>query len=120
MPLNKILKLHDLTIVVWSVFQEINRYYPQVFLDECLFELWKCYNMKEMMFQKKLALINQINQKNVWFVIIVILKILVCNKCHDISRMPYDLENIAVMNVTGVVIINMFYGLWLKVMQLIG
>ena len=36
---------------------------------------------------------------------------MVCNKCHDISRMLYDLENIAVMNVTGVVIIDMFYGL---------
>ena len=38
LPLNKILKLHNLTIVVRSVFQE-NRYYLQVFLDECLYEL---------------------------------------------------------------------------------
>ena len=39
LPLNKILKLHNLTIVVRSVFQENSRYYPQVFLDECLYEL---------------------------------------------------------------------------------
>ena len=38
MPLNEILKLHNLTIVVWSVFQEDKKYYPQVFLDECLYE----------------------------------------------------------------------------------
>ena len=35
MPLNKTLKLHNLTIIVRSVFQEDNKYYPQVFLDEC-------------------------------------------------------------------------------------
>ena len=79
LPLNKILKLHNLTIVVRSVFQEKSRYYPQVFLDECLYELEKCYNKKDLMFQKKLTLINQ---KNVWFVITVILKILVINLSH--------------------------------------
>ena len=30
-PLNKILRLHNLTIIVRSVFQEDNKYYPQVF-----------------------------------------------------------------------------------------
>ena len=39
LPLNKILKLHNLTIVVRSVFQEDNKYSPQFFLDECLGEL---------------------------------------------------------------------------------
>ena len=37
LPLNKILKLHMLTVIVRSVFQEDNKYYPQVFL--CLYEL---------------------------------------------------------------------------------
>ena len=35
LSLNKIPKLHNLTIVRF-VFQENNKYYPQVFLDECL------------------------------------------------------------------------------------
>ena len=39
LPLNKILILHNLTIAVRSVFQEDNKYYPQVFLDECFYEL---------------------------------------------------------------------------------
>ena len=39
LPLNKILKLYDLTKVVRSVLQEDNKCYPQVFLDECLYEL---------------------------------------------------------------------------------
>ena len=36
LPLNKILKLHMLTVIVRSFFKEENKYYPQVFLDECL------------------------------------------------------------------------------------
>ena len=39
LPLNKILKLHMLTIIVRSVFEEDAKYYPQIFLDECLYEV---------------------------------------------------------------------------------
>ena len=39
LPFNKILKLHNLTIVARSVFQEDKKYYPQGFLDQCLYEL---------------------------------------------------------------------------------
>ena len=37
--LNKILKLHNLTIIVRSVFEEDGKYYLQASLDECLYEL---------------------------------------------------------------------------------
>ena len=39
LPLNKILKLHNLTVVVRSVCEEDNKYYPQIFLHECLYGL---------------------------------------------------------------------------------
>ena len=39
LPLNKILKLHTLTIIARSVFQEDGKYYPQMFLGKCLYEL---------------------------------------------------------------------------------
>ena len=39
LPLNKILKLHNVTIIVRSVFEEDGKCYPQFFLDECLYEL---------------------------------------------------------------------------------
>ena len=50
-----------------------------MFLDVCLYELYKCCNTKELMFQKELILIKQVHQKNVCFVIFSILKILVIN-----------------------------------------
>ena len=39
LPLNKLLQFHMLTIIVRSVFEEDGKYYPQVFLDEYLYEL---------------------------------------------------------------------------------
>ena len=38
-PINKQLKFPTMTIVVRSVFEENGKYYPQVYLDECLYEL---------------------------------------------------------------------------------
>ena len=39
LPLNKTLKLHNMTIVIRSVFEGHGKFYPQVYLDECLYEL---------------------------------------------------------------------------------
>ena len=38
LPLDKILKLHKLTVIVRSVFEVDGKYYPQVLLGECLYE----------------------------------------------------------------------------------
>ena len=39
LPLNKPLKFHAMTIIIRSVFEEGGKLYPQIFLDECLYEL---------------------------------------------------------------------------------
>ena len=39
LPLNKPLKFHDMTITIRSVFKEDGKLYPQVFLDDTLYEL---------------------------------------------------------------------------------
>ena len=39
LPLNKTLKIYNVGLVDGSVFHEGNKYYPQVFLDECLYKL---------------------------------------------------------------------------------
>ena len=39
LPLNKMLKLRMLTVLVRSVFEEDGKCYPQVFLNESLYEL---------------------------------------------------------------------------------
>ena len=38
LPFNKTLKLHNIT-VTRSILEEDGKFYPQVFLDECFYEL---------------------------------------------------------------------------------
>ena len=39
LPLNKLLKFHNITIIIRSVFSEYGKFYPQLFLDDALYEL---------------------------------------------------------------------------------
>ena len=39
LPLNKPLKLHLLTIIVRCIFEEDSKFYPQLYLNNCLYEL---------------------------------------------------------------------------------
>ena len=39
LPLNKPLKFNSMTITIRSVFEEDGKLYPQVFLDDTLYEL---------------------------------------------------------------------------------
>ena len=39
LPLNKAIKFHNMTITIRSVFKEDGKLYPQVFLDDTLYEL---------------------------------------------------------------------------------
>ena len=39
LPLNKILKIHNMAIFIRSIFHKDNKYYSQVFLDKSLHEL---------------------------------------------------------------------------------
>ena len=39
LPRNKPIKLHLLTIIITSVFSENGKFYPQLFLDDALYEL---------------------------------------------------------------------------------
>ena len=38
LPLNRPIKLHLLTTIIMSVFSEDGKFYPQLFLDEALYE----------------------------------------------------------------------------------
>ena len=39
LPLNKPIKLHLLTIIITRVINEDDKFYPQLFLDDALYEL---------------------------------------------------------------------------------
>ena len=55
LPMNKPRKLHLLAIIIRCVFNEGSKFYPQIFLDDALYELvQKCYSTKKLMLQKEL------------------------------------------------------------------
>ena len=39
LPLNKIIKCRVLTIVIRDIFEKDGKNYPQIFLDDCLYEI---------------------------------------------------------------------------------
>ena len=45
LPLNKLLKLHLLTIIIRCIFEEDDKCYPQLYLDVCLYELCVANNI---------------------------------------------------------------------------
>ena len=57
------IEIPNMIIVIRAVFHE-NKYFPQVYLDECLYKLQiiqKLYIMIELTFLKELILIKQVN-----------------------------------------------------------
>ena len=38
-PLNKVLNFLTITVVIRNIFEKYGKYYPQIFLDECLYEV---------------------------------------------------------------------------------
>ena len=64
--------------------------------------------MIELIFQKELISIKQMHQKNVIFVTIGILKILVlsnepylCNGCHDLIEKAMNFNDVAIVSIKG-------------------
>ena len=39
LPLNKIIKFRVLKIIIRNIFEKDDKYYPQLFLDDCLYEM---------------------------------------------------------------------------------
>ena len=65
LPLKKTLELHNMIIVVRSVFHEDSKYYRQFFF-------FRCYILIELTVLKVLMLIRQRHQRSVLFVPIII------------------------------------------------
>ena len=68
LPLTETIEIAIVTIAVRVTFHENNKYYPQAFLDKCLYKIKKCYIIIESTFLKELMLIKQAHQKSVMFV----------------------------------------------------
>ena len=90
-----------LTVIIRSVFKD-GKYYPQVFLDDCLHEL-KMLDYDRIDISEGIE-INKMHQKSVIFVITGILKILVlnmnhiCNGCNDLITKAMNFSDVAIVS----------------------
>ena len=70
--------LKFLTIMIWSVLQESEKWKPKIYLDECLYELYKILEYNRLDISEGIDIEKkQMYQKSVKFVIIGTLKILI-------------------------------------------
>ena len=97
-----------MTIVVRPVFHENNKYYPQVFLDECLYKIQKLLyydriNVSEGIDVNKTSASKECDVCHYWYFLSNSFKIQpnVCNRCHDLPMMSINLSDSAVLNIKG-------------------
>ena len=53
-PADNIVNMHQVTIIIRSVFAQNGKFYPQLFLHDALYELQKRCDIKKLIFQKEL------------------------------------------------------------------
>ena len=103
----KTIEIPSIVIAVRAVFHKNNKYYPQMFLDECLYKLQKkkLLNFDRIDTSEKLILIKQANQEcemcHYWYFLNKGFKFqpIVCDRCHDLLMMSMNRSDIAISNI---------------------
>ena len=96
-----------LTIIVRSVFEEDGKYYPQIFLDECLYDV-------EMLEYDRIDISKgiDINKTNVskefdichyWYFLDKSFNYqsYLCNGCHHLMQKAMNFNNVAIVSING-------------------
>ena len=107
LPLNKMLKLHMLTVIVRSVFEENGKYYPQVFLCDCLYDvylleyvgldIWEEIDINKTIASKECDICHYWYFKDIGFKYEPYL----CNGCHDLMQKAMNFNDVAIVSVKG-------------------
>ena len=118
LPLNEQIKSHAMTIVVRSVFEEDGKLYPQL-----SFKWHFVWIIRKLKYEKidaskgidinKTSLSKECKVCHYWFLKDVGFKFEphVCNGCHDLLRMAYGLENIAILSTKGATFRSILWGI---------
>ena len=118
LPLNKPSKFHIMTITIISVFKEDGKLYPQVFLDDTLYELStqnvNCKQYIKMLEYDRIDISEgiDINKENLskecdichyWYFKDIGFKFekYLCNRWHDLMQKAISFNNVAIVYVKG-------------------
>ena len=109
LPLNKTLKLHNLTIIFRSVFEKNDKYCPQVFFRGMCVRVIKMLQYEKIYAAEGVDInISNISKEcmlcNYWYFkdIGYTFQPYACNRCHNLSMMVYDLDDFMILNIKGV------------------
>ena len=102
--LNKPLKFHNMSITIRSAFEKDGKLYPQIFLDDTLYEL----NISKMLEYNRIDISERIdfNKTNLskecdifhyWYFKDIGFKYekYLCNGCHDLMQKAVSFKNVA-------------------------
>ena len=105
LPLNKTLKLHNIKIIIRSAFKKDGKYYPQVFLYKCLYELqmleYDRNDISEGVDVNKTNASKEYDVCHYWYFKDVGFKYepYLSNGCHGLIQKPINFNNIAIVSV---------------------
>ena len=107
MSLNKTLNLHISIIVARSVFEGEGKFYPQVYVGECLYELYMLeydrINISEGIVVNKTNASKECDICHYWYFKDIGFKYepYLCNGCHDLMQKAMSFNNVAIVYVKG-------------------
>ena len=110
LSLNKPLKFHNMTIIIRSVFEDGGKLYPQVFLNDALYELniqkmleYDRIDISEKIDVNKTSLSKECDICHYWYFKDVGFKYenYLCNGCYDLMQKAMSFNNVAIVYVKG-------------------
>ena len=97
--LNKVLHFPTITVIIRCFFEKDGKYYPQVYLDECLYQVKKVFQYERIDIRKEIDFNKTAGSKecmvcHYWYFKDVGFKYqpYVCHGCHDLSIIVQNLS----------------------------
>ena len=105
--LNKPLKLHLVTVIVRCIFEEYGKFYPQLYLDDCLYEgqmlEYNRIDISEGIDVNKTNASKECDICHYWYFKDIGFKYepYLCNGCHDLTQKAMSFNDVAIIYVKG-------------------
>ena len=103
LPLNKPLKLHMLTIIFRCIFEKCGKFYPQLYLDDCLYEVqmleYDRTDISEGIDVNKTNASKECDICHYWYFKDIGFKYepYLCNGCHDLMQKAISFNDVAII-----------------------
>ena len=122
LSLNKTIRLHNMTIIIRSVFKGNGEFYRQIYLDECFYELWileyNRINISEGIDSNKSNASKGCKICHYWYFKDIEFKyeLYLWNGYHDLMQKAFNFNDVAIVYLKEKRT-EFTLGIWAKIMQ---